>query len=179
MPPTLPSHILMSYKDTLSPLSPSPLDNCENHNNQLSGNPLCSYCFCNMLQNSWGFQNLPSFWLHWAVPFPRHPPPKIFGLQNCGNVFKETFIISHLPLETALAAILQAWSGKTEMGNFTIREWHLHVYLHLFTAVAEWKQPQVTEQEDLKGHSTVNALKLYCISITCRWTWSTFYFSFL
>ena len=63
-PPTLPFHILMSYKDTLSPLSPSPLGNCKNHNNQSLWKPTLSHsscCLWNTRKHTQGFPDLPPF----------------------------------------------------------------------------------------------------------------------
>lgn len=151
-PPTSPLHILMSYKDTLSPLSPSPLGNCKNHNNQSLWNPLKAVTL--IAFGTWGNTLRAS---------PGLPPSLVmtsYALSKTSSMKKALVFIGAemysgrhlsvncLPLETALAAILQARSWKTGKGNFTLREWHLHVYLHLFTAVAEWKQPQATEREE-------------------------------
>lgn len=94
-PPTLLLHILMSYKDTLSPLSPSPLGNCKNHNNQSVWKPTLSSQLLLPLEleaTLRAFQTILPFWLCRAAPFPRPPPPKVFSFHHCWNVFRETFI---------------------------------------------------------------------------------------
>lgn len=140
-----------------------PLGNSETHNNQsLQRAPLWAtalIAFGTRHNTLRALQAFHPFCLCRGAASPRPLLLRVFGFQKW--IQRDIYRPSCPPQETVLVAILQAWLGKTGDGNFTVREWHLHVYLHLFTAVVAWKQPRVTEREDLKGQSLMNALKLH------------------
>lgn len=87
MPSTLPLHIMMSYKDILSPLSPLPFGNCKNHNNTSSHS---SYWLWNMGQHTYSFPDLLCLLFVLKLPFLRTPRLKVF--HYCRNLFRQTFI---------------------------------------------------------------------------------------
>lgn len=142
-----------------------PLGNSETHNNQsLQRAPLWAtalIAFGTRRSTLRALQAFYPFCLCRGVASPRPLLLRVFGFHLQKWIQRDIYQPSCPPPETVLVALLQAWLGKTGRGNFTMREWHLHVYLHLFTAVVAWKQPRVTEREDLKGQSLMNALKLH------------------
>lgn len=146
-PPTLPLHILMSYEDTLSPLALRHLATARTITTSLYEKPRLllpvEHEETYSLSRPASLSGCPGL-----RPFQDLLFLKVFDFLAVKVYSGRHLSVSLLPLETTLAAILQDWSGKTGKRNFTVREWHLHVYLHLVTAVAEWKQPQATKWEN-------------------------------